>query len=198
MLALLLALALPWMACMSRPPSDPEDMCAIFDEKRSWYRAAKKSRERWGVPEAVQLAIVHQESSFRARARPPRSRFLWILPGPRPSSAYGYGQVIDQTWAHYQRATGRHGADRDDFGDVADFIGWYGTRIHRLTGIGKGDAGSLYLAYHEGPMGYTRGTHRRKAWLARVALKVDARAKRYRRQYVGCAERLARPRFWFF
>jgi hypothetical protein len=117
------------------------------------------------VPEAVQLAVIYKESSFRHDAKPPRTRFLWIFPGPRPSSAYGYGQVLDGTWAIYRRRTGNGGADRDDFGDVTDFIGWYGEQIRRRTGIEKDDAYHVYLAYHEGPGGFARGTHRNKKWL---------------------------------
>ena len=31
-----------------------------------------------------------------------------------------------------------------DFGDVADFIGWYGDAAHRRAGIAKNDAGALW------------------------------------------------------
>ncbi|MGH0034940.1 MAG: transglycosylase SLT domain-containing protein [Myxococcota bacterium] len=194
-----LAVAVPsLLASCATPPRQPDDLCSIFFEKRSWYRAAKRARERWGVPESVQLAIIHQESSFRARARPPRSRILWIFPGPRPSSAYGYGQVIDATWDRYRRDTGRAGADRDDFADVADFIGWYAVKIERRAGVPRNDAYRLYLAYHEGPRGYVLGNHRSKAWLDRVARKVRRRANRYHQQYMGCRERLQSPWWWPF
>lgn len=183
---------------MGGPPSDADDICSIFSEKRSWHRSAVGAFERWGVPEAVQLAIIHQESSFRARARPPRRRILWIFPGPRPSSAYGYGQVVDSTWDRYRRDTGQPGADRDDFGDVVDFIGWYAVHIERRAGIPRNDAYRLYLAYHEGPRGYVRGNHRHKAWLDRAARKVKHRADRYHQQYLGCRDRLRGPWWWPF
>lgn len=186
------------LACCATPPSHPDDACSIFSEKRSWHRAAKRSFDKWGVPEAVQLALIYKESSFRHDARPPRTRILWILPGPRPSSAYGYGQVLEETWARYQRITGNGGADRDDFGDVTDFIGWYADYIQRRTGIAKNDAYHLYLAYHEGPGGYLRGTHRGKKWLLSAARRVDARAQLYQVQYGSCRERLERRRFWIF
>lgn len=179
------------------PPRDPGDLCAIFEEKRSWYKSARRSYEAWGVPEAVQLAVIRQESAFRARARPPR-RWIWrIIPGPRPSSAYGYAQVIDSTWEEFQKSTGRKG-NRRDFDDVSQFIGWYGDQIHRSTGIAKDDAYNLYLAYHEGPAGYRRGTHQRKKWLLGVAEKVDRRARKYQDQYDVCAESLRRPWEWLF
>lgn len=183
------------LACATSPPSNPEDLCSIFKEKRGWFRATQESRARWGVPEAVQVAIIHQESRFVAGARPPRKRFLGIFPGARPSSAYGYGQILDGTWQEYRASVGRRAAARDDFGDVVDFIGWYGDRAHGRAGIAKNDAGALYLAYHEGIGGYTRGTHTAKGWLVRVARKVSVRAARYQKQYDACRERLKRKRF---
>jgi hypothetical protein len=186
--------ALP-MACVSGPPSDPDNLCSIFAQKRGWYRAARESAARWGVPESVQLALIYQESRFDARARPPRKKFLGIIPGPRPSSAYGYGQILDGTWEEYRTDVGRDSASRDDFGDVVDFIGWYGDRAQRRAGVARNDARAVYLAYHEGIGGYSRGSHTAKPWLAKVARKVSRRAALYQTQYDGCRERLQRKRF---
>ena len=185
-------------ACASGPPRNPDDLCDIFGEKRGWHAATHESRERWGVPEAVQLAIIHQESRFQAQAKPPRRRLFGIIPTTRLSSAYGYGQVKSGTWDDYRRATGNRGADRDDFDDVADFIGWYGDVIQRATGVRKDDAYRLYLAYHEGPAGYRRASYEKKAWLKRVARQVDARARRYAAQYGACREKLGKPRRGWF
>ncbi|MDG2049549.1 MAG: transglycosylase SLT domain-containing protein [Myxococcota bacterium] len=196
LLGVLIGGPLAWVSCGSGPPKEPEDLCSIFREKRDWHRSAERSYEKWGVPPAVQLAIIHQESSFRSNARPPREQILWIFPGPRPSSAYGYGQVIDETWGDYKNSVDRASASRRNFSDVADFIGWYSHRIHLRTGIEKEDATELYAAYHEGPGGYLRGSHLSKAWLGRVAIRVGRRASRYQRQYEGCREELKRPRFW--
>ena len=52
---------------LERPPSRPGDICAVFTEKPGWYAASRSSAARWGVPEAVQLAVIYQESGFRAR-----------------------------------------------------------------------------------------------------------------------------------
>jgi hypothetical protein len=194
--ALVFGLALA-AGCSTSPPRNPDDICDIFGEKRSWYRSARHSFERWGVPESVQLAVIHQESRFESDARPPRKRILWILPGPRLSSANGYGQALDRTWREYQRSTGNRGADRDDFADVTDFIGWYGQRAYRRAAVPKSDAYRFYLAYHEGPDGYLRGSWKAKHWLQAVAREVAARAGRYQRQYLGCRERLAGYRWWW-
>ncbi len=183
-----LAAGIVWW--IERPPGNPDDICAIFAEKRSWYISAKDAFDKWGVPEAVQMAVIFHESSFRARARPPRRKFLWILHGRRLSSAYGYAQVLDGTWKQFVRDTGRPDAARYRFDDVTHFVGWYGTEIERLTGIAKNDPYRLYLAYHEGPGGYQRGSHNAKPWLLKVARRVESRAGSYQRRYDGCKDRL--------
>lgn len=190
-----LALAILVSSRVEAPPRQPEDICAIFSEKRDWFDSARRSYEAWGVPESVQMAVIYQESGFRARARP-RRRILWVLPGPRRSSAYGYAQVLDSTWAQFQKDTDRPRAWRHRFSDVTQFIGWYGSEIHRLTGIARNDAYRFYLAYHEGPGGYARGSYRQKAWLMQTARQVEARAARYQRQYSACRSRLERRGAW--
>jgi len=186
-------------ACATRPPANLADGCAIFEEKRGWYRDMKRSEARWGVPVHVQLAIVHQESRFVHDAKPPRRRLLGFIPWRRLSSAYGYAQAQDSTWDWYIRKTGNRGADRDDFGDVADFIGWYGDMSHRLAGIPKDDAYRQYLAFHEGHGGYKRRTWASKPWLVKVARKVARQAETYRRQLARCADDLDRGgSFWPF
>jgi hypothetical protein len=177
-----------FQACGTLPPRNPDDLCAIFEEHRAWHEAARRSYERWGVPEPVILAVLHQESRFRAKAKPGWRRLLGVIPVGRLSSAYGYGQVKDGTWRDYVAQTGRDGASRDEFADVVDFIGWYGDVIHRTTEIPKHDAYRLYLAYHEGPAGFQRASYRDKPWLLSVARKVEARASRYGEQYVACPE----------
>jgi hypothetical protein len=168
------------------PPERPSDACAIFDEKDDWYPAARRAEKRWGVPVALQLAFIKQESGFVSDARPPRGRFLWVIPTTRPSNAYGYGQALDGTWEGYMRDTGNDGADRDDFGDVTDFIGWYCTVSHRKLGLAKNDAYNQYLAYHEGQGGYARRSYENKAWLIKVARRVEAQAQRYNEQLARC------------
>jgi hypothetical protein len=190
-------LGLLFQACRTLPPRNPDDLCAIFAENRDWYRAARSSFERWGVPEPLLLAFLHQESRFRARAKPGWRKMLGFIPMGRLSSAYGYGQVKDGTWGDYQRQTGQHGAARDDFSDAVDFIGWYGDLIHQRTRIPKDDAYHLYLAYHEGPAGFERRSFDAKPWLLQVARKVEARTMLYGEQYAACPEPPRRS-FWPF
>lgn len=195
---LLLGLALSILGCATTSPKNTSNACRIFSGRKSWYKATKKSYKKWGVPIYVQLAIIRQESNFDEDAKPPRKRLLWVIPWTRPSSAYGYAQVIDETWEWYKDSTGRWFADRDDFSDVADFIGWYGRISHRKLGISKDDAYRQYLAYHEGHGGYKRKTYRKKKWLRDVARKVEGNSKRYRKQLRKCEEDLNRSWFWPF
>ena len=145
---------------------------------------------------SVSMAFMHQESRFIAPAKPPRKKIFRVIPGPRPSDSYGYSQAKESTWDWYQRSTGNYGADRDDFGDAIDFIGWYNNVSHKELGISKQDAFRSYLAYHEGHGGYRKQSYRSKDWLIDVARKVDRHAQQYNSQLQGCAEELE-PRGWF-
>ena len=181
--------------CASRAPSDVSNICTIFSEKRSWYQKAHKASRRWGTDISVMMAIIHQESSFKSRAKPPRKKVLGFIPGRRPASAYGYAQAIDSTWRAYKISTGRSGADRNDFDDAIDFIGWYNDQSQRRNNIGKSDAYGLYLAYHEGQGGFAKKTYRNKQWLKDVARKVARRSTLYRSQLDNCEARFRRGFF---
>jgi hypothetical protein len=136
-------------ACTTSPPKNFENICDIFEEKDDWYDDSKASFERWGVPIQVQMAIIHQESRFKHDAETEMEYFLWIIPIGRKSTAYGYAQVKDATWDWYIDSTSNHGADRDDFDDAVDFIGWYGKMSYDKLKISKWDTENQYLAYHE-------------------------------------------------
>ncbi|OQX62424.1 MAG: hypothetical protein B5M56_06325 [Desulfococcus sp. 4484_241] len=171
-------------------PANRDNICRLFKENGGWFKHAYAASKRWGIPVPVLMAIMHQESRFNPDARPPRTTCLCILPGPRPSSAYGYAQALDTTWKTYKRATGNYGADRDDFADAIDFIGWYCHLSRVKCGIAANDAYSLYIAYHEGQGGYLRGSYRSKPDLIYVARKVKNRAALYARQYASCGREL--------
>ncbi len=181
-------------ACIGprKAPEHPDNICKIFRENKKWYKSADASYQRWGTPVPVLMAIIHQESRFQAKIKPPRTTCLCIFPGPRPSSAYGYSQALDSTWEKYKRATGNSGADRDDFDDAVDFIGWYSNLSHRKCGIAKNDAYNLYLAYHEGHGGFLRKTYRKKSWLLKVAGKVKRRSQSYQNQLASCEREFRR------
>ncbi len=183
-------LAILITGCVSRPPQNLNNACDIFEEKRGWYKAALRTEKRWGTPAAVSLAIMHQESRFQARAKPKRTKLLWIIPWKRPSSAKGYAQALDNTWNAYRKETGNRFAKRSNFYDAMDFIGWYNDKTYKRNKVAKFDAFRLYLAYHEGQGGLEKGTHKNKKWLIDVARKVERRSKTYHSQLRACEDEL--------
>jgi hypothetical protein len=172
--------------CAGARPQEPHNLCSVFRDRNDWYQAARDSYRRWGVPVSTQLAVIHRESSFRSDARPPRHWYLGFIPGARASTAYGYGQVLDATWDRYRTATDNRWADRDDFADVTDFIGWYGHLGQKRYGIPKRDAAAFYASYHVGHVGYRRGLHRGNATASRAVRDVRNRASLYAEQYRIC------------
>ena len=179
-------------ACASAP-ENASNVCSMFEDRHSWFRAAKKAEERWGVPMEVNMAFVYQESSFIQRARPPRRYLFGFIPWFRPSNAFGYAQALDSTWDEYKTDAGGWTARRTSFADAIDFIGWYNDNSNRISGIDKRDAYNLYLAYHEGNGGWQRRSYAGNEQLLRVASNVQANADRYQTQLQGCRRELDRP-----
>lgn len=182
--------------CSTNPPQNINNVCSIYDEYYDWYLAADTVHERWKVPQHVTMAFIYQESKFIDDARPPWEWFLWIFPTGRASSAFGYAQALDGTWLEYQRKTDNWGADRDEFEDAVDFIGWYNHKSLIRNKINPHDAYSLYLAYHEGQGGFARKTYNGKPWLLKVARKVEKRSNMYREQLNKCSAGLEKHRTW--
>lgn len=199
---LFLGLLFVLSACATPPPKDMDNACSILDENRDWYWAGADARKKWGTPISVSLAIVHQESRFVHDAKPDRRKLLGFIPWKRLSSSYGYAQAVEGAWEDYQKDTGNSGADRDDFEDTMDFIGWYNFQTWKKTGVSRNDAYNLYLAYHEGHGGFARGSYKKgeKAWLRKTAQKVSNRAQMYRSQLLRCEEKLKKRGFfgWLF
>lgn len=168
-------------------PRHTDNLCDVFKEKRGWYNASNSTFKKWGVPVPVQMAIMHQESHFVADAEPSGSLFFGLIPWFSFSSAYGYPQAKDDTWSDYQRKSGNWLAQRDNFADACDFIGWYSQTSYKKLGIAKTDAKNLYLAYHEGHGGFQKQTYVQKPWLMQVSDKVAKRAKQFQQQLGSCS-----------
>ena len=192
-----LLLGLAVSGCSTYQPTQTNDVCRIFWGETDWYKDARKASKRWGTPIAVMMAIINQESTFRAKVRPDRPTFLFI-PLPRRSSAYGYAQAQDPAWSDYRKDTGNWSHDRDDFGDAINFVGWYTNITQRRLGISKWDAYKQYLAYHEGWGGYSRGSFNKKPTLLKVAAKVKRKAATYGAQLKKCSGALDKSvKGWF-
>ena len=188
-LNILAILFLSVSGCATYQPRDTNNICNIFSGETDWYEAAVKAQKKWQTPIPAMMAIMHQESRFAAYAKPKREWFLWIIPLPRKSSAYGYAQAQNPVWGEY-KADGHAFDTRDDFADAINFIGWYMHGSSRTLGIKKSDIYSQYLAYHEGRGGFKRKTYHQKPWLKKVAGKVKRQSERYQQQLRTCKAQL--------
>lgn len=184
------------------PPSNPENLCSIFLERRVWYRNAEFAAERWNASIPTLMSIMYHESSFRPFARPPRVWVFHVFPSyKRKSTAFGYPQALDATWDDYQSYTQQPEARRDNFADAIDFIAWYNSITQTRYQVTADDAYSLYLAYHEGHTGFKKKTYAEKAWLMQYAKRVEALRQRYQQQLESCEVKfepswLSRAWFW--
>ncbi len=184
------------VACSSPEPKDQSNICHVFRVYPSWYWAAKASRKKWGVPISVQMAIIHQESHFQADAKPPRKKLLGVMPWVHASTAQGYAQALNETWQSYLHATDQNRASRTNFKVATDFVGWFVYHAHRDLGISRNNAYELYLAYHEGEVGYHDRSYRYKPWLRHIAYQVSYTAMRYRYQLLRCEAHLPQKPWW--
>ncbi|MBF9001483.1 MULTISPECIES: transglycosylase SLT domain-containing protein [Vibrio] len=183
--------------CATSPPSNQNDICAIFREKPDWYEAALDMNKEWGTPIQIAMAIIKQESSFHHDAKPPKDYLLGFIPWGRVSSAYGYAQAQDPAWDDFQNATD-NGGSRNDFEDAMMFVGWYTRETHRILGVSMWDTYHQYLAYHEGRGGLKSHSYRSKPSVMRVARKVERQAKTYGWQLKKCRKELDDNLSWFF
>ncbi len=170
-------------------PRNLDNACSIVSERPSYLRAFKRVERKYGVPVPGLMAMIYQESKFISNNRPPHRYALGVIPIGRQSSAVGYSQALDGTWAEYQQAGGGRGAKRDDIDAATDFMGWYMVQTVAETGVPIYDIRNQYLAYHDGRTGYLRGTWKSKSWLIRIAGEVEARALMYDQQLRSCGKR---------
>ncbi len=84
---LLLLCAALLVGCTTSQPRNINDICEIFEEKDGWYDDAADARDEWGSPIPVMMAIMHQESRFKAKAKPPRKKIFGFIPGPTRSQS---------------------------------------------------------------------------------------------------------------
>jgi hypothetical protein len=176
-------------ACAS-PPRQINNVCAVFDQNdgwlTNWEREARAAERKHGVPVAILMATVRKESGFRHNARPPRTKLLGVIPWKHQSTAYGYSQALDGTWAQYKAETGNLSARRTSFGDAVDFVGWFHAKSADTLGIARNDAYNLYLAYYSGWGGYRSGSWRGNAAIQRYARETEAVAQSYAAQLQRC------------
>lgn len=178
------------LAGCASAPKRIHNACAIFEQKdglfNNWRSHAKAAEREFGVPVPVMMATIYVESSFQPYARPPRKKLFGFIPWKRQSTAYGYAQALDGTWARYQKETGRWSASRTSFKDAIHFVGWYHSTSNKRNGISLNDPYNLYLAYYSGHGGYARGVWKNNGPIKRAAAKSAKIASNYAAQLRGC------------
>jgi hypothetical protein len=178
------------LSACATPPRHINDVCAVFDQNDGWFdnwqAAAERTEQKYGVPVPVLMATVRKESGFKSNARPPRTKLLGFIPWKRVSSATGFSQALDGTWAQYQSETGSWAARRTSFADAVDFVGWYHSKTSDTLGVARNDTYNLYLAYYLGWTAYGRG-NRGDAGVQRYARATEKMARDYAAQLRQCA-----------
>ena len=178
------------LAGCASAPERINDICAVFDQNdgffNNWQRTAADTERKYGIPVPVLMATIRKESGFQSNARPPRDYYLGFIPGKRASSAYGYSQALDGTWAQYKAESGNFGARRSNFEDAVDFVGWYHARTVAAFGLPPDDTTNLYLAYYAGWSGFKSGAWRGNASVQKYARDAAKMAAAYKGQLQGC------------
>ena len=189
-------LILFFITACSSIPKNTQNSCAIFEERYLWYKHARASYKKWGVPIYIQLAFIKKESDFNWLAKPPRVKLFKLIPFKRPSSSFGYSQAVEGTWRQYKRETGNKLASRARFKDSVDFIGWYVNKTTTLLKIPKNDAYRQYLAYYKGWGDYKNYSKDQKAII--YARSVKETATKYRKQLTLCRKNLDKKKYIIF
>ncbi|MER9431424.1 transglycosylase SLT domain-containing protein [Mesorhizobium sp. M0408] len=187
----IVAIAVPLaLSACATPPNHINDVCAVFDQNDGWFdnwqAAAQRTEQKYGVPVPVLMATVRKESGFKSNARPPRTKLLGFIPWKHISSATGFSQALDGTWAQYQSETGSWAARRTRFADAVDFVGWYHSKTAETLGVARNDTYNLYLAYYLGWNAYKHG-NRGDADVQRYAHATEQMAQDYAAQLRQCA-----------
>ena len=182
-------------ACSSIP-QNTADGCSSFSEKYFWYKYAKKTESKWGVPIHIQLAFIKKESDFNWRARPERTKLFKVIPYKRKSSSFGYSQAIKGTWNQYKKETNNRLAIRTSFRNSVDFIGWYLDKTNKLLKIPKTDAYRQYIAYHEGWGNYKN--YKKNKQVILFAKEVKKQDNQYKKQLSKCQKRLNKNKYIIF
>ena len=167
------------------PASYQKNFCKMMEANSGWFRQLMKVRKKTESHPWVVMAIIHQESRFDPHAVPKGTK---RANEESHQGAYGYAQAIKTTWDAFRKQTGNLDAERSNFKDATEFIGWYNDISHNQLGIDLRNTHDLYLAYHEGHGGFSQKTYRKPSnkWVVAVAKKVAKQSERYRKQFRGC------------
>ena len=161
------------------------NICHIVNDHWGWKSSLNLAKRHWGISPGLVLSVIYHESAFESHARPPRTKLWGIFPW-RVSSAFGYGQIKDETWAWYREKQPAIFLSRTSFHDTTQFIGWYYTQFLDKARDKKQVYYDFYIAYHEGIGGYSRFSDQGNTWLQKKARSVSDLAISYDQQLQVC------------
>lgn len=169
------------LGCAQRV-ADPDNICEIFRQHPEWCKILDRVRKKFGVPVAVEMAILYQESNF--------TNYSAI-----ESKKLSLGDE-ERTATFWQRYFGKfyYSQNKMNFRLAANFMGWYLARLHKKLDIPFNEADTLYLVYGEGTLNYRLADYQFKQELVRTALMVAWRAREYQAQLPHCRAMLSKSR----
>lgn len=154
------------------------DPCALLAAREGWRTILSDVETRWGVSPGAVLAVIDQESRFRADARGAGAS------GANPTRNFGYAQANIRTWNAFLRGAGWQGSSsRTDFEASAHFVGWHFAVLGRRNGLAVTDVAGNYLVYKLGEGGYRRGA---PGSARRLAATIAGRAAAHDRALADC------------
>jgi len=188
-----------WWIEPLRPLPDQVDAVCESPFTR-WYRAADRLHpgSRFIFTTRDKEAWLQSVERWLHRREPPKESSIWFKHRMHHSGRVTFDREVhsDLYDAHHESVM-RYFADRDDFGDAIDFVGWYTDLSAKSVGISKWDPYNQYLAYHEGQAGWKRKSYSTKRWLKETARVVDYRAKEWGAQLARCEDELD-DGWWIF
>ncbi len=144
------------------------DACKLLKSNPEWVVGLDEASMQWNISRGAILAIIDQESRFRATAS--------------NGVNYGYAQSNPQTWNWFKKSAGMPDASRTDFNDSAHFIGWHFNTMGTRLKIDLDDVARQYMAYKMGEGGYRRSGAAPSA----LARNIAARADKFNTQLSEC------------
>ncbi len=168
----------PVLLAPSQGHAQNRDPCALLAARDGWRTILSEVEARWGVSPGAVLAVIDQESRFRADARGAGAS------GANPTRNFGYAQANIRTWNAFLRGANWQGSSsRTDFEASAHFVGWHFAVLGRRNGLALTDVAGNYLVYKMGEGGYRRGA---PASARRLAATIANRAAAHDRALAEC------------
>ena len=187
-----------FLTSCSSVPKYPANACKIFGENYLWYKAIKKSSEKYDAPVYMILAFINKESGFNRWAKPKRTKLFKIVPYKRPSSSFGYSQAVNKTWELYKTETNNPLALRTRFKDSVMFIGWYINKTNKINKIPFNDSYRQYLNYYLGWGAYSKKKYKTDKNSILFAKSVEKQSRIYRSQLRECQSNLDKKKYIIF